>query len=445
MNIKLKSSIIVISIILLIIGFNSYTFSANGSNEEINQKEQQIKELEQQIRDFQLMIDQKQGESSTLENEIAKLNAQINKVQLEVKRIQYSIDGVNENIVTINSEISVAEMTVELHRAALSEVIRVLNEKDQENLTHIILKNDNLSDFFTSLFNIEVTQDKLRVAIENIRNLKIGLEVNKEDLRDKRSELEQLQSIQEVEKRSIDSVKKQKNSILKETKGEEAKFQQLVKQTASNIEKIREQIYYLQQNGISVEDAIKFGQLAAIGAGIRPAYLLAVLEVESRMGQNVGSGNWYDDMYMCYVRLSEYYSNKRDYYLKRAENEKSAFIAITSKLGIDPYSVKVSAEPNYGCGGAMGPAQFIPTTWLSYERSVIQLTGHSIANPWNIEDAFTASAIKLARGGANKKTKASEIAASKAYLSGNSNCSSSICNYYANAIQTKAAQIEQGL
>ena len=66
-------------------------------------------------------------------------------------------------------------------------------------------------------------------------------------------------------------------------------------------------------------------------------------------------------------------------------------------------------------------------------------------NPWNIEDAFMAAAVKLARGGANVKTRATEIAASKAYYSGNSRCSSAPCNSYANAIQRKAAEIEKNL
>ena len=39
---------------------------------------------------------------------------------------------------------------------------------------------------------------------------------------------------------------------------------------------------------MSAEDAVKYGQLAAIGAGIRPAFLLAELEQESALGSNVG-------------------------------------------------------------------------------------------------------------------------------------------------------------
>lgn len=181
---------------------------------------------------------------------------------------------------------------------------------------------------------------------------------------------------------------------------------------------------------------MKYGQLAAIRAGIRPAFLLGILEIESGLGRNVGTGNWMDDMVSCYLRLGK---------PARAETEKNAFLAIVSKLGLEPNAVKVSREPNYGCGGALGPAQFIPSTWLAYEARVANLTGHNPPNPWNIEDAFMASAIKLAAGGASSKTTAGETRAAKAYISGNPSCTTRTCNYYASAVLRKAADIEQNL
>jgi membrane-bound lytic murein transglycosylase B len=170
------------------------------------------------------------------------------------------------------------------------------------------------------------------------------------------------------------------------------------------------------------------------------------LEVETRLGRNIGSGNWEDDMYLCYIRLATiYYPAREAHYRKRAETEKNAFFVIVNQLGLDPKSVKVSKEPAYGCGGAMGPAQFIPSTWLSYAERVTAITGNSPPNPWSFEDAFTASAIKLAAGGATAQTRDSEIRASKAYISGRATCSSSICNYYANLVQQKAAELAGSL
>jgi len=442
-----KFWIIIFTIFIINAWFANHAFSASSEAlNEIQQREIEIQELEQQIQELAIQIDAKRGESKTLENEVSKLNAQIKQINLEIRRIQININQVNDEIVVTTTEIGKAEETMDKHFAALSQTLRILYQNDQKNLTQIILSNNTLSDFFSNLQNIKTTQDTLWISIKNIKALKKELENTGDSLRGKRLELEQLQFIQEIGKGSVSSIKKEKNSILKQTKGQEAQFQKLIQRSQKDIEAIRAQIYYLEQNGITAEEAVKFAQLAAIRAGIRPAFLLAILEIESGLGRNIGSGNWKDDMYDCYVRLGTiYYPSRKAHYLKRAESEKAAFFTIINKLNLDPNSVKVSAEPNYGCGGAMGPAQFIPTTWLAYEKEVARLTGHNPPSPWSIEDSFMASAIKLANGGANSKTFAGETGASRAYIGGRTTCSSSICNYYANAVQRKAEQIEKNL
>ncbi len=413
--------------------------------DEIAAKQQQIQELQRQIEDYERQIVENRSKATTLQTEIAKLNARINQVQLEIKSLGVSIEQTGLEIQDTQEKITDAEQKILAHKQALGKYVRIVNERDQVTLTSVLLNNDTFSDFFDDVQRVQVTQDKLRVTIQEMRSLRQSLEAYQEDLEDKKTGLEQLKSLQEIERRSLATNKTAKNQLLVATKGQESKFQELVKQSKANLERLRSQITYLQQNGISVEDAVKYAQLAAIGAGIRPAFLLALLEVESRLGMNVGSGNWRDDMYLCYQRLAQYYPSKRQYYLNRAETEKAAFLSITGGLGLDPDVQKVSKEPTYGCGGAMGPAQFIPSTWLGYASQVQQLTGHDLVNPWSTQDAFTAAAIKLANAGATSKDRTGEIAAAKAYIGGSTSCSKAICNSYANTVLRKAAEIEQNL
>ena len=85
---------------------------------------------------------------------------------------------------------------------------------------------------------------------------------------------------------------------------------------------------------------------------------------------------------------------------------------------MDPDTQPVSAEPYYGCGGAMGIAQFMPTTWLAYRDRVSALTGNNPPSPWNPKDAFMAAAIKLTDAGAGERTEYSERKAYAIYLAG---------------------------
>lgn len=423
--------------ILAGISFFAYPlFGRAALQDEIDSRNRQIEELNRQIQEYEEQIASKQKESKTLTNEISIINAKINQIQSEIRSLSLSVDQTTAEIGQTTNQIKEAEDKIAKHRLALGSYLRLLHQREQENLLAILLKNKNFSDFFDSLNNVQTTQENVRITIGRIKDEKSGLEVKEDQLKEKKQELESLKSFQTVQKKAVEQTKQQKNSLLKTTKGEETRFQSLVKKSQADIEKIRAQISYLQQNGVSVEEAVKYGQLAAVAAGIRPAFLLAILEVESGLGKNVGKGNWLDDMYQCYLRLKK---------PERAELEKNAFFAIIGKLGLDPNTVKVSREPNYGCGGALGPAQFLPTTWLGYEDEVARITGHKPPSPWSVEDAFTASALKLAKGGAAAQNKAGETRAAKAYISGNSVCSSRICNYYASAVLRKAEQIEQNL
>ena len=407
-----------------------------GIPEEISGRELQIQELERQKAEYEREILEKRGAAQTLQNEIFIFDTQIKKLQLEIKTLDLAIQKTGLEIDETVESIDEALSKVEKVKKSLAQFIRLVYKSDQENLFEILLKNRDLSDFFGNLESIKDSQEKAQFTIRELKQLKTELEQRQDQLSQRRTEQVGLKNIQEIQKREVDSRKKEKDDVLKITKGEEKKFQQLAKQTAQDIEKIRNQIRFLLEQGITLEEALKFGQLAAIRVGIRPAFLLAILDVESGLGRNVGTGNWLNDMYNCYKRLGK---------PTRAETEKNAFFAVIGKLGLDADSVKVSRAPSYGCGGALGPAQFIASTWLIYEAEVARLTGHNPPNPWSIEDAFMAAAVYLADAGAAGQNQTAEIKAANAYLSGKANCRQSICRYYSNLVLQKAAQIEKEL
>ncbi len=430
--------------ILIILAFLALPlFQARAAvQDEINAKNRQIEEIQKQIDEYQKQIDGAHSQSQTLQNEINNLNAKISQVKLEIKSLGLSINQTGLEINDTESKISDAEDKINKHQNALAQYIKIVYENDQRSLTEILLKNQNLSDFFNDLNSIQNTQNGLKTAIDDIKELKGQLEKHQADLEEKQTEFERLKGLQEIENKSLSQNKIQKNKLLKDTQGQESKYQELVKRSQKDIQAIKDQIGYLIQNGVSAEEAVKYGQLAAIATGIRPAFLLAELEQESALGVNVGK---------CYITDTTSGNSRKittGQIFARGINptrDLALFLNITQELGKDPLQTPISCWPGSGWGGAMGPAQFIPSTWMGYAAQVARLVGRSIANPWNIEDAFTAAAIKLANGGATSKTRAGEVAASKAYYCGNSKSTSSGCVNYANSVQRKATKIEADL
>lgn len=406
--------------------------------EEISEREQQIQELERQKEEYQKQILEKQSQARTLENEVFILDTQIKQIQLEIRTLDFAIQKTELEIDQTTKSIDEAVSKIERIRESLAEFIRLVNQSDQESLLEILLKNRDLSDFFGNLENIRVSQEKAQITIAELKQLKIELEERQEELENIKEEQSNLRKIQEFQRQEVGSKKTEVNGLLKVTQGEEKKFQELVKITSQDIQKLKEQIQFLLQQGITLEDAIKFGHLAAIRAGIRPAFLIAVLEVESGIGRNVGRCNRAED------------PPEKKWFNIMHPRDHAPFLAIMSQLGMNPETTAVSCPQiingrRFGWGGAMGPAQFIPSTWLLYVEEVERLIGRNPANPWNIEDAFMAAAVKLARGGATGQTYNAEAGAARAYYSGNSRCSKAACNSYASAVMRKAAEIEKDL
>ncbi len=431
--------------LLIASGFFVYPALAETDDEKRQGLQKILDQLEQEAKQLDMVIDQTQAEAKNLQSATKTLDAEVRRRQLEIKRLTLSLNKTELEISAKRAGVSDLSQKIAKARQGLSASILLLYTYADESPLSILFKHANLSSFFRSVEALEKVQTNIQVSLKSFRDGRAELQKEQEDLEDSEKEQEDLKALQEVERKALTGKKKEKDELLRLTKGKEALFQQLLKSKQKDIAALKTQLFYLEKTGITAENALRTADLAAKRAGIRTSFLLALLEVETgkqfedgviSVGTNLGTGNWQRDLYQCYINLGKRSS---------AEAEKRAFLKITSSLGLDPNAMPVSRKPNYGCGGAMGPAQFLPTTWLRFSDTVAQLTGHNPPNPWNAEDAFQAAAIFLARAGADSQTNAGEIAAAKTYLSGNPSCTKSICTYYSNRILALAKEISQSL
>ncbi|MBC7074312.1 hypothetical protein H5T58_02955, partial [Candidatus Parcubacteria bacterium] len=128
------------------------------------------------------------------------------------------------------------------------------------------------------------------------------------------------------------------------------------------------------------------------------------------------------------------------HYSKR--NDVSVFLEITKQLGRDPFSTPVSCPMSFGWGGAMGPAQFIPTTWVKYKPRLESILGRT-PDPWRINDAFLAAGLFLADMGASSQKREDERKAALIYFSGSAQ--NTQFSWYSNNVLDIASQYERDI
>lgn len=393
-------------------------------SEEEAEMEVKIKEMEDKISQYRQAIITNQNKAKSLQTEINTLDNEANKAELEIQRIDLIIKKLDIKIREKESSIRQIEQEVDLEKTSLAEAIREISKYDDVSVLEMVLKKGQLSDFLSEMNSLENFQGQIQETLNKIYNLKSSTEKEKIDLSAEKEEQLALQDIKETQRITLEKAKKDRKTLLDQTKGQEALFSQLVKKTQLDIEAIKNKLYSLKGmisgESLRFEDAYKFAKFASIYTGIRPAFLLAILSRESGLGKNVGTGTWRIDMK----------PSQRPYYLQ-----------ICEKLDIDPDSQPVSKKVWYGWGGAMGPAQMLPATWLGYEKRIAEITGNNPPSPWNVKDSFVASALYLVNKGADQKTYNAEWKAAMMYLAG-SNWNNKSLYFYGDQVMDLAEQLQ---
>ncbi len=395
--------------------YHSQRSLAAQNQEERQQLEKQLVDLEGQIAQYQSTIDQYQSQGKDLESEIKSLNAKITKLSLQIKSVNVTLKKLDGDISLNQDQIVGTENDIDQNKAFLVDALKKIHNNEQTGLLEVLLKKPKLSDFFSDISNLLDVQDGLRVTLEKVISLRAQLLDQKEQLAIKKNDAESLRLYQLAQKNLIDTTKKDKDTLLKVTKGQESKYKDLLKVTQKTAAQIRSQIFALLGGGeLSFEEALKFAKFAEQATGVRSALILAVLDKESALGQNVGRCTY----------------NKNPYYPARASNPTTMhptrdipiFLDITKSLGLNSESTFVSCPiPADGAyGGGMGPAQFIPSTWKIFSDRIGSLTSSNPPSPWRNSDAFVGTALYLKDSGARKGASLSDErkAAARYYAGG---------------------------
>lgn len=383
---SMKALLVTASVLFLIFGSVSAptvvshaigdTASSTDPNTERAQLQNQLQQLETQIDQYEGQIASYETQGKTLSGEIGTLNAKIAKLNLQIQATTLTISQLNQQIGDTQAQIQVTQADIQSKTNAIASLMQNLYKNDQVSLIEIFLENPHLSDFWNDTQNIALVQDNLRVAVQQVTDLQNQLQDQEQQFVASKADATTAAAYQKAQAAEVASTKTQKSQLLAETKGQESKYQVLLTQTRATAAQIRNRIFQLLGGGqLTFEDAYQYAKLASTATGIDPAFILAILDRESALGQNVGQCG-----YKTAMRPSEI----------------PTFLSITQSLNLDPNTMMVSCPNADGAyGGAMGPAQFLPSTWMLYAAKIQNITSNNPPSPWNNADAFVATALYL--------------------------------------------------
>ncbi|MFB6212703.1 MAG: lytic murein transglycosylase [Candidatus Magasanikbacteria bacterium] len=358
--------------------------------------EQKLTQLEQKINTQQKRIQNIAQKERSLQNEISRLRARINKMNLKIEAVNVTLQKLNQDIYKTQQKINRTQNKIEEHKNALGRSIETLYQIENQSFLAILLKNKEISDFFRKINEMLMLQNNLQSSLNKVVKLKDKLLKQKRELRLEKQDVKNLKRIRKNQKQELAVAKKQKRQLLQATESKKYQYRKRLQKTKQTAAEIRKQIFKLVGGGeLTFEKAYKYAKLAESATGVRAPLIMAILARESRLGENVGQCNYKNAMH--------------------PERDIPVFRAILDNLNIQPNStvaqVSCPITKHGSYGGAMGPAQFIPSTWAIYggfekvngewkyikrEDEIRQLTGgDDPSNPWNNTDAFIATALYI--------------------------------------------------
>ena len=391
-----KRKLTVVFLIVAFAVFNVYSFSVNNVRAET-----EAEKIQDKLKDY--ADDLKKEEA-----ELKALNSQSYKNQAQISATTARINKIKSDMASREAELKNLSAQAELNKKLLGEYIRQLYYAGQDNdpLVELALFNGNLDEMVSGSDSIINIKEKINDALKIIAEAKIETEEMKKELEDKRI----------ADQKVLNSQQSQQNQIAGDIKEQQLTIADIQKKMS----KLRSALSSFLDKSFTTDDVVREVKYASGKTGVRKEFIFAILDKETDLGRYTGG---------CY-----YSKGKNAVKGHMKSSDKTEFIKLMDELGYGKNDKKLSCWPGYGYGGAMGVAQFMPSTWIGYKSAISNYTGNNPPNPWNLKDGIMGMAEKLKRAGATSKSK--EHYAAKVYYCGGP---SSIywktrCEAYANTV-----------
>jgi hypothetical protein len=421
---------------------------AETAAEQRARLEQQLKVVEQEMVISNTLLTNTRTERQSLERDIKVIEGEIRQAQLGIQARAIAISQLSSQIGEKEIVLSILDERLKRQQQSVADLVRKSVALEDISLVEVFLNNKSFSEFFTDMSQFQAIKRSLNESMLVLQGIKRDTEDQKDILYEKQQTEAEMKLIQELQKKEIEVKEREKENILTVTKGQEAEYQRILQSQQQTAAQLRNALFQLLGGGggIPLPEAVRLAQYAESKTGVSAALILAILEQETNLGSHLGSCV-YNDM-------------RGGRTVMHPDRDAPVFLAIGSILGFNPATQVVSCPlmrngAPVGWGGAMGPSQFIPSTWAMYggivntgngwvysqaSDAIRRVNGGTgPANPWNNQDAFLATALLLRDNGATGTYAADRLAALR-YYAGWGGASNPANAFYGDQVMNRKAK-----
>lgn len=374
----------------------------------------------EEIARWKSILNDTNSKVKTIDGDVKALTAKINAAEATIKSKNIAISQITKDIGAKTEKIGELETKIDKGKQSLAQLMRKTHEIDSYSLVEVVLNSKDLSDFFADLDSFLSIKRALQGHFTLVRDAKASTEIERQELDEKKNQEVDAKYEVETQKKTIAQSEAEKKQLLAATQQEAKSYAQIVADRQAKVNQINAALFRLRGidgGGIPFEQALTYAQTASQKTGVRAAFILAILRQESNLGVNVGQCLLGDAQTGSGMgkNTGTPFAN-----VMKPDRDVPYFLDLMGRLGKDPYGTPVSCPQSVGYGGAMGPTQFIPSTWQMYEGRIASAFGVATGNPWDPEHAIMATGLFLQDlGAAGGGYSAEREAAGRYYAGGN--------------------------
>lgn len=194
----------------------------SGSNEAA------CEALERKAQAYQDLIDIKNKQQNTLQKQIQSIDAEQARNQTEFQKTQKDVSEYTNKTESIQKEITYKENLIAYQKMLLSKLLQSYYEYYQDGVLKFVLIDGDFASTFNQTDRIKQIGTSATDLLRDIQKNKEELNAEYADVQERKIQSENLKANLQDKKETLLATESQKQSLLSQTQGEEAKYQKLL-------------------------------------------------------------------------------------------------------------------------------------------------------------------------------------------------------------------------
>src|SRR3989344_3164124 len=166
----------------LVFSVDCLTITSSSSESDKNYCKKELTQIEAELAELLKQQEAQRKNTGTLQGDINYLTSQINALKAKIKARSLAISQLKVSINEKSSAISSLEAKIRRQYESIAQLLRNTNEIDNENMIHLILSDETVSDFYSDIESYSSIKEAVKIAVDELRGVKTLTESEKKNL-----------------------------------------------------------------------------------------------------------------------------------------------------------------------------------------------------------------------------------------------------------------------